>query len=406
MKAFAKIGRSVHERWKRENFSDNSFASIAATALAECNATQQLSFEDIVDHALIDDYLEPQTCCEPGEPSLVLFQTEAFYIEVLASLDGTTALQQHDFAGAFQVLEGSSLHSTYDFVEQRQCGDHLKFGSLTLGSAEVLRKGDIRTVGAGPHSIQSAFHLERPTVPILVRTRAPVAVDRRFTFGRTTGLGWDPAHHPRVLAKRLQLLRTLGNACHPRTSEWLVAMLNGSDLFATFRLALQFGLQFPDMSGALRHYAGNLGADHQEVVNMALERAHEQGREEALRQLIQKVHVREHRLLLGLVLNVGRLDRILEIVQHEFSSDDPAALVARWATELTQGEYADCSPLGASLGVAGIELIQRMLDGHPDQAGENALEQPHGAEASGPHPLRPRPRTQGAATSTPPTRRM
>jgi hypothetical protein len=38
-----------------------------------------------------------------------------FYVEVVFWAEGTTAIHQHSFSGAFQVLVGSSIHTLYGF---------------------------------------------------------------------------------------------------------------------------------------------------------------------------------------------------------------------------------------------------------------------------------------------------
>lgn len=382
MKAFEKLGRRVQERWRRTSYAEASFSEIATAVLSEVDLAGQLAFEDVVDHFLLDDKLGPQSPFDFGEPPLILFQTEEFYIEVLPWLDGTVTVHQHGFSGAFQVLEGSSLHSVYSFTEREQYGDFLVRGDLQLRQVEVLHRGDVRSIESGNKFIHAAFHLERPSVTIVVRTR-PLRLfgGPQFSFSRATGTGWDPFHKPELLEKRIHLLRTLAKTAHPRLGEWLVIMLNGTDLFGAYRLGLELGLNFPDLGPSLREAARNSSKLHHEVVGLALTEAAERRREVALIGLRKTVHSREHRFLLALLLNVADKEHIFELVRKEFTTPDPLGTIVRWITELSTSKGAEGPPLGIRLDDAALEVFQLLLEGHAGEGVLRVLEGRYGTDA-------------------------
>src|SRR5215211_7153732 len=106
-----------------------------------------------------------------GQPPITLFNGHRFYIDVYYWLDGTTAIHQHAFCGAFQVLQGSSILSQYDFFEKRRINPHFLTGDIRLRSVELLRGGDVRQILPSREYIHSLFHLERPSVTLIIRTR-------------------------------------------------------------------------------------------------------------------------------------------------------------------------------------------------------------------------------------------
>ncbi len=54
-----------------------------------------------------------------------------YFIQALTWMEGTTAIHDHAFCGAFMVLEGASLHVTYGFrTAERLAEDRLVVGDL------------------------------------------------------------------------------------------------------------------------------------------------------------------------------------------------------------------------------------------------------------------------------------
>ena len=88
---------------------------------------------------------------------ITMFSSTRFYIDVYFWLDGTTTIHQHGFAGAFQVLTGSSLHGEYKFRVKRAVSPHFNLGELSLKEVRLLRRGDIRKIIPGPKYISLAL---------------------------------------------------------------------------------------------------------------------------------------------------------------------------------------------------------------------------------------------------------
>ena len=101
-----------------------------------------------------------------------MYRGRGFYIDVLFWLDGTTNIHQHGFWGAFQVLAGSSVHCRFGFDLAEEINHRLRIGKLRLLETELLGLGAIRKILGGELFIHSLFHLDRPSVSIVIRCPA------------------------------------------------------------------------------------------------------------------------------------------------------------------------------------------------------------------------------------------
>ena len=84
--------------------------------------------------------------------------------------NSTTSTDEHSFDGAFAVLAGSSVHSTYMFQEAARTSTRVVVGDLVHQHSEVLKVGAVRAIRAGRSFIHSLFHMDHPSVSIVVRT--------------------------------------------------------------------------------------------------------------------------------------------------------------------------------------------------------------------------------------------
>jgi hypothetical protein len=136
---------------------------------------------------------------------LMLHVEDDFVVQLLFWTNATTSIHDHFFAGAFRVVEGSSLHCNYRFDQAGGAGA-FGWGRLELVDAELLHTGDVRTVHFAPRTIHSVFHLEVPSVSLLIASSLvhPGERQREYVGGR---LAVDMAVDDHLLTKRLQALK-------------------------------------------------------------------------------------------------------------------------------------------------------------------------------------------------------
>lgn len=143
-----------------------------------------------------------------GQPPLIVHRDPEFFIQALTWVEGTTAIHQHGFEGAFAVADGLSLHVPYDFSAVETLADgHLITGDLRQGTAEILPPGSVRTIAAGFAFIHALFHLERPTLTFVVRNNVELPYPQ-YSYMRP-GVGWDQLNVSLQDGKRRQAVNAL-----------------------------------------------------------------------------------------------------------------------------------------------------------------------------------------------------
>ena len=122
MQFFQNLGSLVEQRWRDENYCEEVFPELAEQALAEMSPHKEVSPWDILRWVNTTTQLPGQQDLAGafGNPPITLYSGSRFYIDVYYWLDGTTAVHQHGFCGAFQILLGSSIHSHYSFEEEQK----------------------------------------------------------------------------------------------------------------------------------------------------------------------------------------------------------------------------------------------------------------------------------------------
>ena len=191
MKAFADLGDRIARRWREQSHDEDVFPDIAVETLTASRVLTELGGDDVVEWALSAPTLPPQNYTGFGQPPVVLYRGHEFYIEALFWFDSTTAIHQHAFSGAFAVLGGSSVQTTYTFEQLERVNSHLLLGDLRFQTCEVLERGAVHAIEAGSPFIHALFHLDRPSVSIVVRTSAERQHNPQFSSPPSR-----PGHRP------------------------------------------------------------------------------------------------------------------------------------------------------------------------------------------------------------------
>src|SRR3954449_11680736 len=208
---FSELGRTVLERWKRENFSLGEFSEIARAALDERPPAKQVDLAAVLRDFLLSEEQPSQTESDFGEPELVVYSHPRFYIQLLFWMDGTTAIHQHEFSGAFHVMHGSSIHARYEFEKPRPVTPYLRLGKLRVKTMGLLETGSTVPIGSGQKDIHSLFHLDSPSVTVVVRTQHDPGTGPQFNY-LPPHIAIDPHFSDKLTMRRKQLLDVLQQA--------------------------------------------------------------------------------------------------------------------------------------------------------------------------------------------------
>src|SRR3954447_10603255 len=211
---FNELGRTVLERWKRENFSLLKFPEIARAALDERHPAKHVDLAALVRDFLLSEEQPFQTDSDFGEPELVLYSHPRFYIQLLFWLDGTTAIHQHEFSGAFHVMHGSSIHAHYEFEKARPVTPYIRVGNLRMKRMEILEAGRTVPIVSGPQDIHSLFHLDSPSATVVVRTQHDPGTGPQLNY-MPPHIAFDPHFSDTLMMRRKQLLDVLERSEDP-----------------------------------------------------------------------------------------------------------------------------------------------------------------------------------------------
>lgn len=323
------LGVGLEERWRRSDFDIDAFPGLAAEALAGARVAERVAVDEIVEAAFRKE-IPPQ--CDPGarfgQPPVTLFRGERFYVDALFWVDGTTVIHDHAFAGAFEVLDGSSIETTYTFAPARDVDGHLLFGELRVDGSTLRRPGQVQTIRRGPAFIHSLFHLARPSVSLVVRTFSD-GVQLEYT---PAGIAFDSFPDDEWRDRIVQLSEMLRKTAHPRFEELVGDLVGRVDLgvacavlrscapLADASLLGRLIRRLPDAEVAERLEAW---VAHRRRIEFLISR----------RAFVREPHLR---FLLALLLNAQRRPDVLDLVRAFDPGERPEAKVAEWLAQLSR----------------------------------------------------------------------
>jgi hypothetical protein len=182
MQIFDALGATIEAAFRQVNYEEERLPAIAAGALRDAKIPEQISLTDVLRWLLSSEALPQQEDIEAdfGEPPITVHRGRRFHIQVLVWLTGSTSIHEHGFAGAFQVLQGSSVQSWYELHARRRINSRLLLGDVRLRGVDLLQRGDVVEIHRGvAHSV---FHLDAPSATVVVRTYSDP--DRQPQYGR------------------------------------------------------------------------------------------------------------------------------------------------------------------------------------------------------------------------------
>jgi hypothetical protein len=214
------LERRLSHRWEKVGWDLAAFPSLAAAELE--SVIPELRWERVLEWALHGD-LGEQINLEAtfGQPPITLFANDRFYLEALCWLGGVTTIHDHGFRGAFCLMEGNSVHLSYELLVSQPTPGPLQLGTLRRTGLEALRVGQVRQITEG--LIHSVMHVGRPAVTLVLRTRhaSPLPQRRYWPQGLALSEGWISAAGQR----RIQILRLLSDLDDPSFEDELQRFL-------------------------------------------------------------------------------------------------------------------------------------------------------------------------------------
>ncbi len=331
---FEKLGRTVLERWRQQNFSLDAFPELARIAIEESPPSEKIDLEELVHEFLANDEQPFQSQSGFGQPELVAFNHSRFYIQILFWLEGTTDIHQHEFSGAFHVMRGSSLHAEFGFEAAQSVTPHLRVGDLRMKQIELLETGRTVPITSGRENIHSLFHLDTPSVTVVVRTHHDPGTGPQYNY-LPPHIAIDPLHADALTIRRKQLLDVLETLDHPEYADHVGEMIETLDFergFSTLIHAmgrLQFIGEWEPVLAAFQNRHGELAKGVPSTLAESVRR-------DAITQMRYHIEDPDHRFFLALLMNVPTRKDILAFVAKRFPDQPPIETILEWAEELVE----------------------------------------------------------------------
>jgi hypothetical protein len=331
--AIDELGQALGAHWLTFGHDSATFPALCAEHLDKAALHRVIDPGEIVRWVLQRDLPEQfDQLSEFGQPPVTVYRSPRFIIDTLFWLDGTTSIHDHGFSGGFQVLAGSSIETTFSYAPSKVTDPHLSFGKVTLKDSGLRRTGDVAPIVPGSSYIHGLFHLDRPSVTILVRTLPDPLAQRPMQY-QPCGIAWNRFFRDQNLDRMVEVIELLDQAGDPRFDEIVGDLVARSDLYAIFRVIRAcVDIQDQRRIDALLERVRDRDAARMFATWLAEERT-----ARFLRKRRGLVHEPDLRFLLAVLLNSHRGDHSLRLVSSYTKGEgDPAAHVAGWLRRLSK----------------------------------------------------------------------
>jgi len=392
------LAARVDARARRENYASDPFQTIASEELGELD--QELE----IDYRVIADFIQrtsvPQGRHWFSDIPLVIANRKNFCVQLLYWSTATTMIHDHAFCGAFRLIRGSSLHTTYSFAPERWISDQLALGKLNCQGSEYLHKDHIRKIAPGKDGlIHSLYHLETPSLTLLVRTHKNTAATPQLGFLRP-GLAIDlqglaDDEEVRNLARLITVMSQQDSEIARLQS---MEILRELDAPRMVRLCLDF-LKFFSSDLARTELTEMVNQRHDKYLADCLSQVLErQQLELELKSARNAIRDPDLRYFMALLLNFNDKVSIHEMIRARFPDRDPVSQCSEWLFELSKTRSmakALMEETAAKLSNAGFRLGAKIANCLQAEGGvsqirdilENERDSTEASKRLSPHPL-------------------
>lgn len=365
---FAELGDLVDQLWSAKGRHTDQLADVATAALQEVVVPEELTPSWVLGTLTDGTALPTQRSSSDqfGQPPAIMYRHEELEVQALTWMQGSTAIHQHGFDGAFRVLAGSSLHVEHTFDRSDEVSDgHLVVGELAPGKPEILRPGDVRPIVSGTGFIHALFHLERPSVTIVVRNGTTAHSLPQYSY-RLPGIGVDNFHVDDGLVLRFRGLHSLHQIDKDGAIRVALEIVGTQDIWTAFKMCDYWAYncgEGPPLEALIEVLSRRVGPMAELLHPMYAEEMR-RGRLLARRGMMRE---QRHRLFLALIVNLPDRLSIHSAIAQLYPGQNPDEVIMRLVEELSSAEYRGIS--GLALGPDQLEVLQaKLLEGGTEAA--------------------------------------
>jgi hypothetical protein len=357
------MGDRIEEEWLRSSYDEEVFPSLALRALEENPPYESLGVPEIIDWVFSGSrqIAQPSPRVLFGQPPVTLYQGPRFYIEALFWLSATTAIHEHGFSGAFAVLAGSSVHSHWHFEVERTINSRMLCGRLGRVSTEILLPGSIQQINSGSRLIHQLFHLEMPSVTIVVRTYTERNHLPQYQY-MLPGLAIDPEDHDSLRTRRLIFLEGMALGQIAGLAEYSRSLIKGADLETIYYMLSLLSRRKAD-SDLLAEMVATANERYGDVVDLIWRVCEGERRTRVVTALRGKVVESGARFFMALLMLMPDREAILDAVRLQFPNDDPVVSIGGWLESM-----AEKGNIGFDLNAVNRAIFGELVAGSDSEA--------------------------------------
>jgi hypothetical protein len=335
---FQRLGERLERAWLCRSYNEEIFPRLALDELERDPPLGQVETTDLIDWTFgpCHEFQQPDGSELFGEPPVMLYQAPRFYIEALFWFSGTTSIHQHGFSGAFTVLAGSSVHSHWRFAPERTINSRLLCGRLERVVTEILRPGSMRPIDPGNRLIHQLFHLETPSVTLVLRTSREKNHLPQFSY-LLPGLAIDNFDQDPLRKRRLIFLHNMAGGQLDGLAEYARRMVEGGDLVALYHTFSLLTRSKADKE-LLDELYDAARRRHGETVDLLQQVCEGERRTHAVTALRAKITDPEARFLLALLMLMPDRDAIFETIRLQFPNAEPLETIETWLAGMSGKE--------------------------------------------------------------------
>lgn len=359
---FRELGDRLEKKWLEKHYDEEIFPDLSMEVLSADPPCENAGPKDILDWTF-QSCLEVRQVDQPrlfGEPPIILYQAPRFYIEALFWFSGTTDIHEHSFSGAFTVLSGSSVHSHWRFDEEGAVNYRMRYGRLERVTSEILQPGGIRCIRSGDQLIHQLFHLEEPSVTVVVRTYREKHRLPQYKY-LLPGLAIDGEDIVSLNLRRLRFIDAMARGQMDGLEHYVGSLIDQGDLemlYRVFGLLTRRGIE-ADRLKALYEKARQR---HGSIILLFREVCEGERRGRIVVSRRSKVTDKEARFLLALLMLMPDREAVFETIRMRYPGLDPLDAIESWVERMSGKEI-----IGFELNDVNRLIFRGLVEGLGDE---------------------------------------
>lgn len=334
--------------------------ALAAQVLSDRAPHEQLSASEILAWAAATELpIQRDPDNGFGQPPITAWDAGRFYIDFLFWFEGTTTIHEHSFRGAFSVVHGSSIHTTHAFELERELEDGFRLGTLEQRSVELLELGSVRAIHPGSELIHSLFHLDQPSVSLVIRSPGEQVLRPQRDY-RWPGIAFDPLKAvPRQHDALVALMRVDPDTFHEAVHTYL-RTASATDAYRLLEAVAISGAPRSRLEALVAKVAAfeGAGSEGRAKVSSALVRLQRQRNITARRADVVDP---DHRFLLATLMLLDTRADVLAVIRSRYPTQDPIECLVSGLTVMSARDQ-----LGIDLNERALGVLDGLLRGEEE----------------------------------------